>query len=180
MRWNRISGFSMVELMITIAIVAILVALAFPSFEGSMRSNRVATATNELMASLSLTRSEAIRNPGGAVICTTTNGTACNGTSWDDGWMVWIDLNGDGLITGTNDRVVRYIQGHERLAITAESTGGVAEENMIRFDNRGRTIGAVREFIVQPDSCPAGVEARRSLNLSAVGQVRITREACPA
>lgn len=177
---NQISGFSMIELMVTVAIVAILVAIAFPSFEGSMRSNRVATASNELLASLSLARSEAIRNPGGAAICTTTSGTACNGTSWDDGWMVWIDLNGDGLVTNANDRVVRYVQGHNRLAITADSAGGVAAENLIRFDRRGRTIGTVRELVVEPDVCPSGVELRRVVNLTTTGQVRITREACPA
>ena len=61
-------GFTLVELMITIAVLAIGSALAYPSFSGVMRSNRVATSTNGLLAAFNLARSEAIRtNRGGGV-----------------------------------------------------------------------------------------------------------------
>src|SRR5690554_2596394 len=105
----RQRGFSLIELMVTVAIVANLVAIGLPSFQSSMRSNRVATGTNELMASFALARTEASRSPGGAAICSTENGTACGG-GWNDGWMVWIDMDGDGLPTCDDDRILRYIE----------------------------------------------------------------------
>lgn len=167
----------MVELMITIAIVAILLAVAFPSFQGSLRSNRLATASNELMASLSLARSEAIRNPAGAAICTSLDGAICGG-DWNDGWIVWIDEDDDGVPGGVNDRVVRYVQGRDTLAFTATSTPA-GEENNIFFDNRGRVVPqATRMITLQPSDCPTGQELVRALNINLTGQMTIDRGPC--
>lgn len=177
----------MIELMVTIAIAAILLAVAFPSFEATMRSNRMATASNQLMASLALTRMEAIRSSGGAAICTTTNGGACNGTSWNDGWMIWIDQNGNGVFDApstpplvTDDRVVRYEEGLAKVQIKnkAEGTGGVAEENLVRFDRRGRLIGDTRIITLQPEDCSTDSDLRRVIALNASGQGRLRKETC--
>lgn len=178
MRGERVAGFSLIELMVTIAIVAILVAVAFPSFEGSMRSNRVTTAANEFMGSVSLARSEATRSPGGAVLCSSQGGSACDGTSWNDGWIVWIDLNGDGLRTGSDDRVVRHVTGLPRVVFTATAPGGAAAANLIRFDNRGRPINNRVDFEIKPDVCPAGAELMREISLTATGQARMERVSC--
>ena len=69
MQRNNAAGISLIELLVAVAIVAILLAIAFPNFEGSMRRNRLATTTNELLGSVALARSEAIRNTRGAGIC---------------------------------------------------------------------------------------------------------------
>lgn len=178
MRRNHESGFTMVELMVTIAIAAILVTVAFPSFQGSLRSNRVATASNELMASFSLARSEAIRSPGGAAVCPSEDGITC-GADWNDGWMVWIDFDGDGLTTGANDRVIRYIESRDTLALNATSPGGAAAANLIRFDTRGRVIPQLTRTIgVQPADCPSGQELLRTIGVNLTGQVRIDRGVC--
>src|SRR5690606_34204013 len=79
-----------IELLVTVAVVAILLAIAFPNFEGSMRRNRLATTTNELLGSVALARSEAILNTRGAGICASADGLACGG-DWDVGWRVWTD-----------------------------------------------------------------------------------------
>lgn len=172
---TRAAGFSMIELMITIAIVAILMALAFPSFEGSMRSNRVATTTNELIASLSLARSEALRNPGGAVICTSTDGLACGG-AWTDGWIVWIDVDGDGAMD-PGDRVVRTITPNNRVTLTATAAAG--SELVLRFDSYGRMVdNNIRQIQLQPSDCPTGQQLRRQLDIAGTGQVRTSPQTC--
>ncbi len=166
----------MVELMITIAIVAILAAIAFPSFEGSLRSNRIATASNELNGGLALARSEALRNPGGAFICSSINGTACGG-DWNDGWIVWADINGDGNLTAA-DRVLRYVQTNDRLTVTA-TAAAPASATEIRFDRRGRLRdGVARTITMRPASCPSGVELKRDFSVMPTGQVTILRSAC--
>ncbi len=172
MRRMRAGGFTLVELMVTIAIVAILAAIAFPNFESTMRSNRVTTSTNELIASINLARSEALRSPGGAVICASSNGSSCTGT-WSQGWIVWMDLDGKGTMDG-NDRVVRYSQARNKIDISA--SGGVTS---IVFDHRGRALQAP-SLTVASSPCPAASQLKRVVSLTAAGQVTTTRVACNA
>lgn len=169
-------GFTLVELMVTIAIVAILAAIAYPSFESTMRSNRVATATNELLASFALARSEAIRSPGGAQICTSTSGTACTDSAWEQGWIVWIDLNGNQAIdTAAGDRVVRYSQ--PRQGVSIQVPAGVANTR-IRFDQRGYLAGGQRVLTLAASTCPAGAPLVRTFTIRPTGGASIAEGAC--
>src|SRR5690554_4349780 len=112
----RQRGFSLIELMVTVALLAILLAMGLPSFQGSLRSNRVATATNELIAAINLARIEAMRSPNGAALCASDDGSTCaTGASWNDGWLVWVSGDGDNLPTGVEDQVLRYVQGRGSL-----------------------------------------------------------------
>lgn len=175
---GRGRGFSVIELMITVAVVAILVAVALPSFQQSMRSNRVSTASNELITSVNLARSEALRNPRGAVLCTSQDGSACGG-EWDDGWIVWIDVDGDGS-RDNEDRIVRQVAGRDNLSITATAPGGSNFAKRIVFDNRGRVDNDdARVVTIKPEDCKSGAMQQTQINLSRTGQVRSTRQACP-
>lgn len=166
---SRSAGFTLVELMITIAIAAILLAIALPSFQGSMRSNRLATSTNEMIATISLARSEAIRSRRGAGLCATANGSAC-GTDWNQGWMVWADANGDGAVS-TGETVVRHVQAVRGLNVVAGS-------GTIVFNNRGGPSAAT-SFTMKPSDCPASQQLVNTLRLNGSGQVKTEKSACP-
>jgi type IV fimbrial biogenesis protein FimT len=173
------SGFSLIELMVTIAIVAILLAIGLPSFQGSLRSNRVATTSNELMASVALARSEAVRSARGSGICASADGATCAGT-WNDGWMVWVDDNMDGTPAGPNDRVVRVNQGNDKLALAATVTAGAGAPDTLLFDGRGRERNnTARQLTVESVPCPTNAELIRNVDVNASGQVRISRVMCP-
>lgn len=89
-------GFTLIELMITVTLAAILLTLAVPSFQDTIRNNRLTTQTNEFIGALHLARSEAIKRGTQATICKSANGSSCAGVNWEDGWIVFSDLDGDG------------------------------------------------------------------------------------
>jgi type IV fimbrial biogenesis protein FimT len=164
------SGFTLIELMTTVVIVAILLGIGLPSFQGVMRSNRIATTTNEMVASLSLARNEAIKNAHGAGVCASTAGTACDGASWGDGWLVWSDLDADGAL-GADETVLRFSAGKSGIT-------GDAQDLSILYDSRGRRVAAGDQSVVlQPDEC--GSQAlQRTLSINRTGQVKVAKGSC--
>lgn len=80
------SGVTLVELLIVIVVMAILTALAVPSFRTMVINNQVRSFTNNLYASLLLARSEAIKRNTNVTVCASSNGTSCTG-SWSAGWI---------------------------------------------------------------------------------------------
>lgn len=86
------AGFTLTELIIVIGIVAILMAIASPSFERIMKTNRIATEATQFVGDLQYARSEAIRQGGPVTLCPSTTGTSCTGgLNWHDGWILFSD-----------------------------------------------------------------------------------------
>jgi type IV fimbrial biogenesis protein FimT len=173
-------GFTLIELMTVIAVVAIGSALAYPSFTGVIRSNRVATATNGFVAAFNLARSEAIRSNRGGGVCPSPDGASCEGTDWNVGYMAYEDVDFNGSFSA-GDRVIRYFEGNGALDISArpgegEPAGGGGVEQ-ISFDRSGRVASAV-ELNLQIHDCAAGQEYRRTLILRRTGQARMEKLAC--
>jgi type IV fimbrial biogenesis protein FimT len=79
-------GFSLIELLVTLAIIAILVMIGLPSFQGAIRGSRLTAAINELSTSLNLARSEAIKRNQHVVVLRT-------GSTWEEGWQVFVDVD---------------------------------------------------------------------------------------
>lgn len=177
----RNHGFTLVELMVTVAILAILATIAFPSFQASLRSNRLATTTNELVAGLSLARSEATRSTIGAGICASGDGATCGG-SWDDGWLIWVDRPGTGSVPAQFnpgvDEVVRYIDGHRQVQVVVTADGSPVAS--IGFDARGRpaTSTPPLRLTVQPHGCPEGRDEVRVVSMNLAGQIKTVRGVC--
>lgn len=75
-------GFSVLELMVTVAVIAIIAGIATPSMSRLMMSNRLAAAGNEIVAGLNLARMEAVRRRVRVTMCPSVNGSACGGADW--------------------------------------------------------------------------------------------------
>ncbi|AKC87475.1 GspH/FimT family pseudopilin [Pseudoxanthomonas suwonensis] len=157
---DRQAGFTLVELMITLAVLAVLLAIGLPNFQQSLRNNRVATTTNDMIAAISLARSEAIRNTRGGAICASEDGLTC-GDDWSLGWIVWRDGNANG--TPQANEIVRFTQGNPRMVVTGPDAPVV-------FDARGR-VNAPVDITVRPHECGSS-PMLRTLSIGVTGQVR--------
>lgn len=115
---TRPYGFSLIELMVTIAIVAILIALAAPSFTALINRNRLSGQANELVASLQLARMEAVRRNARVSMCKTTDGATCSGVAgpWG-GWLVV--SNGEVLRANTVKAPVQVTSGATTVTFRA-------------------------------------------------------------
>lgn len=90
-------GFSLVELMVALAVLAVLATTAIPAFDTLMRNTRVSVAAGELISALFLARSEAIKRGRRSTLCTSADGEFCaQGIDWTDGWLLFVDANGNG------------------------------------------------------------------------------------
>src|SRR5215470_12089665 len=105
----RASGFSVMELMVTLSIVAILVALATPSFRNFTSSNRVTTVNNDLVTALNLARSEAARRSTPVTVCASADGDTCGAnTDWASGWIVFQNPGAAGVIASQQDVLQKW------------------------------------------------------------------------
>lgn len=95
------SGFTLVELMITLAIAAILLMVAVPNLSAYRRNAELTAAANTLMASLNTARSEAMKRGRNAMIVPTNNAS-----SWNDGWVVFVDIDRSQNFNESTDAVV--------------------------------------------------------------------------
>ena len=173
-------GFTLVELMITLTVAAILLAIAIPSVSFMVRSVRSTSATNDFVGALNRARNEALVQPGNVVFCASNNNSAsspnCAGT-WNDGWIIFndcdndqtpdyttatCDIDGDGTAE-TNETLIRT-----GAALGADDDiGGTA--NAIVYLSNGTVdgINTAQTF----DVCMHGVETGSRIEVNPVGRI---------
>jgi type IV fimbrial biogenesis protein FimT len=170
-------GFTLIELMITIAVLAIGSMLAYPSFSNVIKSNRVATSTNNLIAAFNLARSEAIRSNRGGGVCPSKGGAECEGTDWNEGFIAFVDQDASGTWS-SGDTVIRFFEPNDALAFTAEGTepAGSGVE-VIPFERSGRTKQVIN-LSVKAATCKTGQEYVRLIKVTKAGQTRMEKGTC--
>ena len=95
-RGGRPRGFTLVEMMVTMLILAIVIGFAVPTFRDAALSSRLTGHANDLLASVQIARSEAIKRNAVVTLCISTDGSTCAGEGgWEQGWIV---LTNDGTV----------------------------------------------------------------------------------
>ena len=134
-------GFTLMELMVTIAIAGILLSIAIPSFTSIISSNRLTTYANELVTALNFARSEAIKRGVRITLCKSTNGTSCTaGDDWSQGWIIFTDQNNNAGYDSATETLLR-VQANSANAITMVGNTNVANYISYMATGQSKLIG---------------------------------------
>lgn len=178
-RKQRFTGYSMIELMVVLSIVAVLATLATPSFSSLIETHRVQGVAKELESTLYFARSEAIKR-GGLVaiqkianntgICTTASSTR----DWDCGWIVCHDVNGNG-VCNASEPILQRVETAAKVHVSR--TGG---SSSIKLNRWGLVDGAWLGFNLAPLDKSTAHPGARGVCMSSGGRIRIIpQEAIP-
>ena len=161
---NKSSGFTLLELMITVGIIGIVMAIAIPSMRVFMQNDRLTTQINTLVGHLAYARNEAVLRSQQVNLCTSKDGETCSGAAaWQDGWIIYEDIDGnDNFTVGeTILKVKQALDGGNTLSSTIGPT--------VIYDYRGFAATAVGSFSLCDDR---GVANMKSITISPTGRVR--------
>lgn len=187
---SSMRAFTLIELMVTIAVLAILVSLAAPAIRSIIQNNRVTSQTNEFVGFLHGARSEALRLRAPVSVCpgNVQAATAICGTDWTAGWFLYIDSQAVGA-TATGIGTLQRTSSRPAADMTHTWNGS---RNFIRF---------LPDGTIDPVSLPTGSgggpgsappeprfdltitgcrrDNARRVVLSRTGRVGVERRACP-
>lgn len=185
-------GFTLMELLITIALVAIFAVIAVPSFRALTADNQIIGALNDFANTLGSARAEAVARGQTVVVCPSSNATtstspSCNSKTkdpqqWQTGWMSFVDKNNDGQFNA-GDTLLR-VHGPIANGVTLKSPlGGGAVSGFIGFNRMGfasPTFSGKTSLVVQACASGAGTNHVRggSLTLVLAGTLSTSSGGC--
>ncbi len=161
-------GFSLVEMLIVLAMMGILSSYALPSFSKLINSHRQNTVLLQLFSHNQLARSEAIKQNQSVILCKSDNGQQCTPSAqWQNGWIVFADLDNNKQLSGTEPLIYSFQNHNPSLSLSYK---GFGSHNYIRYypDGRSSTNGS---FIL---CTPEGNVTARSLIISRTGRARLS------
>lgn len=180
---RKIKGFTLIELMVTLAVAAIVLGIAIPSFNQTMRNNSSSALGSELAGALNYARSEAVKRAKRVSICASNDGATCLAAdNWEEGWLVFIDdAAADNTAAVTVGIVLRYWSDVNPLAvISAQQIGPSTNVSFVRFNSTGalaRVDQLGRRFTARITDCKG--DAATQITVGLAGMLSTTKQACP-
>lgn len=173
---GRVGGFTLVELMVTTAILVILLAIGVPQLRSFLEKQRVAADLESLASSFQLARSEALKRSGTVSICAkaAATDTCVNGDTddWSNGWLVFIDYgSAAGSTAGAYDASVDTLL-REEASIRSGSIKLSAAKSPITFLATGFATGAATTFQINPEATDLANPNRRCMVVTTLGKFR--------
>jgi len=159
-------GFTLLEMLITLSISAILTTTAIPAFYELVQRNRLTTEINTFVGHLHYTRSEAVKRGVRAVMCRSTDGESCERTAgWEEGWIIFADYNGNRELDGRDQLL--FVEKGEENGITITS----GRRRRIVFQNTGQSPGSNGTYVF---CIPEYPKYAKAVIISNTGRPRIS------
>jgi len=154
---SAVKGFTLIELMMTLAVAAIILTIAIPSFTTFTQKSRLTKQVNLLAASIATARGEAAKRGARVVVCASDSPTAttpaCSGTidNWSNGWVVFIDSDNDLTVDAASDVVATFqtengvsVMNDAAVTLVFNPDGSTTNADLLKFaicDSRGKDQG---------------------------------------
>jgi type IV fimbrial biogenesis protein FimT len=172
---KSLQGVTLIELMITVAILSVLIGLAVPTFDSVRLSSKLRSYSNELVAGALLARSEAIKRNSVVKLCVmNADGDDCqNSTDWENGWLIFHDANND----DTLDAGETLIAVHPAATTGYKLDGSAA---VLAFEGDG--VGSTTFTMTVCRATPSVGDQERMITVSASGTTNVTKTtnaSCP-
>lgn len=159
----RQQGFTLYELMITIAVAAVIISYGVPTFRTLIQNSRAHAHANDIITALNLGRNEAIHRGSAVTVCSSTNGTTCAGsTDWTSGYVIR-------SASGTVLRSWPELRGGDNVL--------TANVSQVRFGPRGDIdSGAAPQLQLALPDCSG--DQGRNIAINMAGRIATNRVAC--
>lgn len=175
-------GFNLLELMITLAVAAILLGLAAPNFSEMIRNNRLTSSANDLLRSTQFARSEALKRQAAVVVCATADSSAmppaCNNGAFRD-WIVFVDSDGDWAVDAAEMVLERHGAVHALVTVRNDNKGIVsyAASGFSTPPPDANTASRNIVFCDQRGNQQIGTNSTaRAILISATGRSRVSKQ----
>lgn len=164
---KRNLGFTLVELMVALAVLVILISIAIPGFMNMIQSSRSAALANSIVIALNVARSEAVKRNALVNLCPSSDGAACMSASPD--WKLgWIAQQNAGA-------TLQVWSAPDTGAVITQTGGGAA----IQFDGSGLMRLPAAAVIINSSYPDCTGQQARQIQISTTGRVSVTKAACP-
>ena len=180
----KFSGYTLLELLITLAIMAIVMALGIPSFNNALQNNRLESQTYDISTAFSLARMEAIDKGVTVTLCSSSDQATCrtdaDQNNWAGGWILFRDINANGQVNTPNCTIIAndcVVKVWPALSGASVLTG---TNNFVIYAIDGRLSSAVMSLTLTPNlPAECGVNQKRTLTLSVTGKLNTLESDCP-
>lgn len=173
MNIKRSQGFTIIEIMISVMILAALAFLAAPAMRDLIQKNKIEVTSTSIMRSIVAARSEAISRNQPVVMCSSTDGATCSTGGWDEGWISYADVDDDSTLD-VGEEVFGVFQVVD--PVTVRSTA--FNPNIMSFNSDG-TLDQVVSF--RACGSDADTENAYTVSISVTGRPRSSKgtASCP-
>lgn len=152
MRTHPSRGFTLLELMITVAVMAIALGVGVPAYQQLLANSHMAAASNDLLVMMQNARAQAMRTRNRVVVCPTTNGSTCGGSDWSRA-ISGVDANRNDTVDGS-EQILRRVELGSKIVATNQ-----ADLPLIFLpDGTARMGQAADDGIVDPEAITLCVE----------------------
>ena len=166
---NRMRGFTLIELMVTLIIAVILTVIAVPQYSSFVQTQKTIAEITSIYNDMQLTRSEALKEGQMVSICISSNGTSCTGTNWNQGWIVYANPTAAASFTAGSSILLKA-----QAAFTTTDTMTTLPApaaTVVNFNRDGFAVGVASAsgLLFQLHTAPVNSASTRCLWIGSIG-----------